>query len=274
LFVVPELPEVETLRRGLERAQLPGQRITRAIVANTKALKKQSPALFQERVTGSAIGPIERRGKYLLLRLLPCAGATPTADTAAVSVAAPLFLCVHLKMRGQLLLEATRTPGGKYHCVTLELTGGRDLRFYDMWTWGEMRALTEAEIKQCTGVGALGREPLEENWGAADLALVLQGRKTAIKPTLLDQRVLAGVGNIYADESLYRAKIHPERPAGTLTAGERERLADALGRFWSRRSAAAARPRITMWMWTARRAPTRRACTSAAASRAIPVERL
>lgn len=225
---MPELPEVETLRRGLE-AHLPGRQIIRVVVANSKVLKDQSEALFRERLLGATVGNVARRGKYLLLAVSPNR-LTPfiLSDPDVAAVPPPTCLCVHLKMRGQLLLERTSALPGKYHCVSLGLNDGRDLRFYDMWTWGEMRALTEAELATSTGLAGMGREPLEAGWGAGDLAGVLAERKTAIKPLLLDQRILAGVGNIYADESLYRAGIHPERPAMSLAANEVERLASAL----------------------------------------------
>jgi formamidopyrimidine-DNA glycosylase len=131
-------------------------------------------------------------------------------------------------MRGQLLVEDKEITPGKYHCVTLGLEDGRDLRFYDMWTWGEMRALTNDELDALPNLARMGREPLEANWGASDLAQTLAGRKTPIKPALLDQRVLAGVGNIYADEALFRAGIHPERPAESLVGPELDRLASAV----------------------------------------------
>jgi len=219
---VPELPEVETLRRGLEQAAVPGRRITRIVIVNPKVLKGQSETRFHERAQGATIGAVNRRGKYLLLPLWQV--PTPFQPSSGMS----LCLCVHLKMRGQLLLEDTRTVPGKYHCVTLGLEDGRDLRFYDMWTWGEMRALTGDELACRPNLAGMGREPLEAEWGAGDLERALTGRKTAIKSTLLNQRVLAGVGNIYADESLFRAGVHPERAAKSLTVLELERLAGAL----------------------------------------------
>ena len=220
---MPELPEVETLRRGLEQGGVPGQRVLGVQVANPKVLKGQSTALFEQRVVGSTIERIERRGKYLLLPLLRLTPATALDGAPAIS------LCIHLKMRGQLLLEASGAPVGKYHCVTLGLDSGRVLRFYDMWTWGEMRALTGNELVGIAGLAGMGREPLEASWGADHLAKALATRRgAAIKPTLLDQRVLAGVGNIYADEALFRAGIRPERAAGSLTPNEIGRLADAL----------------------------------------------
>lgn len=222
---MPELPEVETLRRGLEQATIPGRRINRVVIANPKVLKGQSETQFLERVQGTTVGAVNRRGKYLLLPLVQ-APALPCISPLAT--AAPACLCIHLKMRGQLLVEEKETVPGKYHCITLGMEEGRDLRFYDMWAWGEMRALTSDELEALPNLASMGREPLEACWGGNDLVEALAGRKTAIKPTLLDQRVLAGIGNIYADESLFHAGIHPERPAMSLGVIEVERLANAL----------------------------------------------
>lgn len=223
---MPELPEVETLRRGLEQAAIPGRQIIRIVVANPKVLKGQSETHFQERVLGATVSAVNRRGKYLLLPLVQI--STPFHPSPTTSASLPSCLCVHLKMRGQLLVEDMKILPGKYHCVTLGLEDGRDLRFYDMWTWGEMRALTNDELEALPNLASMGREPLETSWGAPELAQALAGRKMAIKAALLNQRVLAGVGNIYADESLFRSAIHPERPALSLTTLEVERLANAL----------------------------------------------
>jgi formamidopyrimidine-DNA glycosylase len=136
-------------------------------------------------------------------------------------------------MRGLLAVEEASSEPGGYHCVTLLLQdeSGKQaaLRFYDMWTWGEFRALQDVEIKSLVpALASMGDEPLDSAWGAVSLGGQLKNRKTAIKPTLLDQKVVAGIGNIYADESLFRAGIHPERLANSLTAEETERLAESV----------------------------------------------
>ena len=214
---MPELPEVETLRRGLEQS-IPGRHITDVLIANAKSLKGQSGSVFRDRTVGSRVVRVDRRGKYLLIPL--ASPATPDTPSA--------FLCVHLKMRGQLLLKDGPAPVDRYHCVTLVLDDGRELRFHDMWTWGEMRALTEPEMAGVGGLARMGAEPLDPSWGGRELATSLAGRKGPIKPLLLDQSVVAGVGNIYADESLFRAGIHPRRAAPTLSAAEVERLAESI----------------------------------------------
>ncbi len=214
---MPELPEVETLRRGLERV-IPGQRIAGVAVSNPKVLKGQSEDVFRERVVGSSVQRVDRRGKYLLIPLV-----TPVSPDAPST-----FLCIHLKMRGQLLLKDASASVDAYHCVTLMLEGNREVRFHDMWTWGEMRALNSEELSGVSALAKMGAEPLDPAWNEGTLAAAIAGRKTAIKPTLLDQQVVAGVGNIYADEALFRAGLHPQRPAGTLSPGEVERLANAV----------------------------------------------
>lgn len=240
---MPELPEVETLRRGLDR-EARGRRIADVVIANPKTLKDQSAAAFRSRVVGAQVERVDRRGKYLLIPLLraqahddndapppdfPAAVAADAADAPTQTSADAVVLCIHLKMRGQLLVEDAAAPVAPYHCATLVLEGGREIRFHDLWTWGEMRALTRAEMPAALpGLCAMGAEPLEPGWNGRALSAALGGRRGPIKPALLDQKVVAGVGNIYADESLFRAGIHPERPASTLSPGETDRLAEAI----------------------------------------------
>jgi formamidopyrimidine-DNA glycosylase len=231
---VPELPEVETLRRGLEKGIL-NRRIVCAVVTNAKVLKEQTEAAFRERIAGKRIERIDRRGKYLLVALtaeradVRSPSTLPSDNGHRVALGdPPILLCIHLKMRGQLLLQKADETAGPYHCVSLLLDDGRAVRFHDMWTWGEMRALTGDELAQVPGLAGMGAEPLAPKWGAASLAGQLVKRSGPIKTTLLDQRVVAGVGNIYADESLFRAGIHPERSAATLTEDETARLAQTI----------------------------------------------
>jgi formamidopyrimidine-DNA glycosylase len=227
---VPELPEVETLRRGLEKGIL-NRRIVRADVANAKVLKEQTEAAFRERIVGKRIEHVDRRGKYLLVALTAertdvRSPSTPPSDNGQrVALGEPpVLLCIHLKMRGQLLLQKVGEPTGPYHCVSLLLDDGMAIRFHDMWTWGEMRALTGDELAKVAGLAGMGAEPLDPAWDGRSLAAQLAKRSAPIKPTLLDQRVVAGIGNIYADEALFRAGIHPERPAASLTEAETDCL--------------------------------------------------
>ncbi len=231
---MPELPEVETLRRGLER-EVSGRRILGAVVANAKVLKEQTEAAFRQRIIGKRIEQIDRRGKYLLFSLGDVNRSAIDGKTESNSgdsyresdvfpTVSPFSLCIHLKMRGQLLLQSAEVLPAPYHCVSLLLDNGLALRFHDMWTWGEIRVLTPTEVNKTTGLGQMGKEPLSTAWDAADLFQKLKGRSTPVKTLLLDQRVVAGVGNIYADESLFRAGIHPERHGRSLTLPETERL--------------------------------------------------
>jgi formamidopyrimidine-DNA glycosylase len=210
---VPELPEVETLRRGLEQ-EVSGHRILGVSVANRKVLKGQSEAEFRDRAVGKRIQGAHRRGKYLLMPLLADDSPTPS-----------LTLYFHLKMRGSVRLQTATEPVGSYHCLSLLLEGDQALRYYDMWCWGEWLAVATGET---VPVPLLGEDPLTAEWGAETLARGLVRTRAAIKTVLLNQSVVAGVGNIYADEALFRARVAPQRPANGLTSGERVRLAEAI----------------------------------------------
>jgi formamidopyrimidine-DNA glycosylase len=137
-------------------------------------------------------------------------------------------------MRGQMAVEPRGSEPGKYHCVTLAVRDDEgadtaDVRFYDAWTWGELRALYASELPDAVpALAQMGPEPLTEEWTGAELGKALAKRRMAIKPTLLDQTVVAGVGNIYADEALYRSRINPQRVASSLMPDEVERLSGAI----------------------------------------------
>ena len=206
---MPELPEVETLRRGLER-HLVGRTLGRASIRVAKMVKGtlSDPAVFTDRLSGARILSVGRRGKHLIIAL----------DSG-------YYLLFHLNMRGQLLVTASEAPEQKHLAATFPLDSGTDLRFYDTWTWGEMRLLTPTELAAHPALSAMGMEPLSPEWTPEQFSRSLAKRaKTAIKAALLDQAVLAGVGNIYADEALYRARIQPVRLAGSLTPPETAHL--------------------------------------------------
>lgn len=206
---MPELPEVETLRRGLER-HLMGRTLGLVRVRIAKMLKGTfyDPVVFSERLQGRRVESVGRRGKHLIIAL----------DSG-------YYLLLHLNMRGQLLVTPSETPEGKYLAAAFPLDDGRELRFHDMWTWGEMRMASREELAAHPALSTMGPEPFSEEWTPLHFLTALARRpKTAIKTILLDQSVVAGVGNIYADESLYRARIHPLRPAASLDKPETERL--------------------------------------------------
>lgn len=206
---MPELPEVETLRRGLER-HLVGRTVSGARVQIPKMLKGTvtEPTVFQDSLRGARIESVGRRGKHLIIALH-----------------SGYYLLFHLNMRGQLLVVSLDAPVEKYLAAAFALDSDAELRFHDMWTWGEMRLETAEALAIHPALAAMGPEPLSEEWTPEHLSAGLAKRpKTAIKTILLDQGIIAGVGNIYADESLYRAGILPLRSAGSLTYAETESL--------------------------------------------------
>jgi formamidopyrimidine-DNA glycosylase len=206
---LPELPEVETLRRGLERS-FTGQTIHQVRILVPKMLQGHvtDPKTFESVLRGRKIENIGRRGKHLIFRL-DCG----------------YYLLLHLKMRGQLLIAASNDPEEKYLAAVLEMEDGRELRFHDIWTWGELRFLTEMELAAHPPLKTMGPEPLNPEWTPNVFERSLARRPRAlIKALLLDQKIVAGVGNIYADESLFRAGISPIRTAGSLTESEIEHL--------------------------------------------------
>jgi len=206
---MPELPEVETLRRGLE-THLVGRAICDIRVTVPKMIRGTltDPELFAERIRGSKVLAVNRRGKHLI-----------------ISLDSGYYLLFHLNMRGQLIFAPREATEAKYLAAAFALDNGQELRFHDMWRWGEIRLVTKSELDEHPALSAMGPEPLLEDWTPQDLRLGLAKHpKTAIKAVLLDQAVLAGLGNIYADESLYRAAIQPLRRAGSLSEAEVDRL--------------------------------------------------
>lgn len=204
---MPELPEVETVARDLD-ARLPGRVIERVIVLWPRTV--QHPALeeFCARLVGRTIQRVGRRGKFVVITL--------DQDER---------LLVHLRMTGRLLIEPADAPAGPHTRVILHLDHGERLRFDDARKFGRMLLLSAAEFAAFSA--ALGAEPLDPALDLPTFARLL-GRRARVKALLLDQHRMAGVGNIYADEALFRAGIHPARPAHTLSAAELERLYSAL----------------------------------------------
>ena len=206
---MPELPEVETLRRGLEK-HLTGRTFGLPRVRVAKMLKGTfaDPAVFSQQIAGTTVKSVARRGKHLIIML----------DSG-------YYLLLHLNMRGQLVVTDSGALEAKYLAAAFPLDNGAELRFHDMWTWGEMRLASAEELAAHPALCVMGPEPLGGTWTAGQLAERLTKRpKTAIKAALLNQAVVAGVGNIYADESLFRSGISPLRPAGSLTKTETDRL--------------------------------------------------
>ena len=215
---MPELPEVETVVRGLRQSIL-GRTILSVRLGKTDFI--DDPVALEEHLPGRRIEVIERFGKFMLLRL---SAAASDADVDANGDVAPAALLVHLGMTGQLAPSSAAQPPNKHTHVYLTLDDGRELRYTDARRFGRMAYLTEVPLAE--ELRAFGADPLEVN--AAEFAARIRTRSSRIKALLLDQSVLRGVGNIYADESLWRAKIHPARLGNRLSAREAETLRKAL----------------------------------------------
>jgi formamidopyrimidine-DNA glycosylase len=199
---MPELPEVETVANGVNE-RVHGQTILSVWTSDKPQTFKTPPAEIAEALTGARIDRVHRVGKTIVVDL---------GDDR------PQFL-VHLGMTGRLLVCAAETPIPPHTHAILTLSGGRDLRFVDARRFGRLSLHRE-------GYDGPGREPLTIS--EDDFVSLFKGRKLAIKAALLNQSLLHGVGNIYADESLYRAAIRPRRQAGRLTRAELLRLRLAL----------------------------------------------
>ena len=214
---MPELPEVETVRRGLEQ-QTQGFEISRVEVHRARAIASPvSPAAFAAALCGCRVGTWSRRGKYLMSQL--SRGGEGAGSWG-----------VHLRMTGQFLWLETPKPACSHTRVQLFAAGNQELRFVDTRSFGQMwwvppGAPLDSVI---TGLGRLGPEPFSQAFNAAYLAERLRGSKRPIKNALLDQALVAGVGNIYADESLFAAGIRPATTSGSLGVSQLERLRQAL----------------------------------------------
>ena len=214
---MPELPEVETVARGL-REQIVGRRIVSVRLGKTDFI--DDPALLERYLPGRLIESVERFGKFLLIRLVVT--NTTTAIQAEDDAAASLM--VHLGMTGQIGPSVEAQPWEKHTHAGFLLDDGRELRYTDPRRFGRMAYLTAELLAK--EVGRAGADPLEVS--AEEFASRMHGRSARIKALLLDQGVLRGVGNIYADESLWKAKIHPAKIAGKLNRKELETLRKGL----------------------------------------------
>ena len=215
---MPELPEVETVARGLRRAIL-GRRIISVSLGKTDFI--DDPAALEQHLPGRQIEAVERYGKFMLLRLSAVHGETLVA---ANGDAAPASLLVHLGMSGQIAPSPAGQPLERHTHVCMLLDDGRELRYTDARRFGRIAYLTKALLaEELTGFGA---DPLEVS--KEEFADRICGRRARIKALLLDQGVLRGVGNIYADESLWKAKIHPARLGAKLSGKQAETLRRAL----------------------------------------------
>ena len=199
---MPELPEVETVVRGL-RLSLPGRAIVEVRFGKTDFV--ESPETIAERLPGMRIADVTRMGKFICIRLEP--GAAPVAPLSK------FYLIIHLGMTGRLtVIRCNETVVPHTHGFFV-LDDGRELRYTDVRRFGRMLVVPESGLEEFTG--HLGQEPLEIS--AEDFCQRVGSRRARVKALLLDQRILRGIGNIYADESLFRARLHPARIAENLT---------------------------------------------------------
>jgi formamidopyrimidine-DNA glycosylase len=207
---VPELPEVETIVADL-RPHLTGLTIVSCDLLFPTIVRHPEPEAFIDSVAGRRIAAVRRRGKYILIDLEN-----------------EVLLIVHLGMTGQLRLVDPLTPLQKHTHAVFGLDDGRHLRYRDPRRFGRLLLGTEESLLSAKKLPRLGPEPIDPSFAAEELYRSLRKRRTSLKAVLLDQRAIAGVGNIYADESLHRARLRPDRLAGSLSRKSAQRLHESL----------------------------------------------
>ena len=207
---MPELPEVETIRRQLAPA-LDGRRLEDVEVLDPRWCEPAPPESVSDALRGRAIERTGRRGKYLIL-----------------SLEDDVHLVMHLRMTGNLLLAKAGDEEPGHVRVRMTLDGGERLLFVDVRRFGTGDVLLGSDALAEFFASRLGVEPLSPDFTAQALSAQARGRKQPVKAFLLNQERVAGVGNIYADEALFRARIHPLRPVGTLKRSQVEALRDAV----------------------------------------------
>ncbi|SFM72452.1 DNA-(apurinic or apyrimidinic site) lyase [Pseudonocardia ammonioxydans] len=220
---MPELPEVEVVRRGLADHVL-DRRVATVEVRHPRAVRRHATGAddFTARLTGRTVRAAARRGKYLWLEL----------DSADPGDSAEDALLAHLGMSGQMLVEDAAQPDEKHLRVRIRFDDdGPELRFVDQRTFG---GLSVHPLAPATGGGLvpepvahIARDPMDPAFSAEDAVAALRRRRTELKRALLDQTVVSGIGNIYADEALWRAKLHGLRPTEKLTRAQGHAVLDA-----------------------------------------------
>ena len=224
---MPELPEVETVRRGLV-AHVVGRRIAGVEVGRERTVRRTSPRALIDGLSGATLTTVDRRGKYLVGRL----------DTGR-------NVMIHLRMTGQLLIAVDGAQPPPHTHVVIHFDAPSDgpanapaageatadqLWFVDSRTFGEVVVFHPDDAADLVPeLAALGIDPIADPFTRATLAGIVRGRRRAMKPLLLDQHVIAGIGNIYADEILHRARIHPARVSSTLPSATITRLHRTIG---------------------------------------------
>ncbi len=215
--MVPELPEVETLRRDLDR-EVTGRCVAAVTVWGSRTVRRQAPASLGPKMVGRRVSRVGRRGKYLAFEL--DAGGGAEAGTAQVGV-----LVVHLGMSGQLVLASEASEPVRVHThLRIGFVDGSELRFVDPRTFGECWVSTRLFAGEIPELAHLGFEPLVQPAAARLLEDGLRRTRRQLKPLLMDQRFVVGIGNIYSDEMLHLAGLAWDRPAASLLPEEVERL--------------------------------------------------
>jgi formamidopyrimidine-DNA glycosylase len=206
---MPELPEVETVRQGL-RALILNKTIANIDILWPKIVVNDQ-LFFKQTLTGQTFEEIDRRGKYLLFRL-----------------SNQLTLVSHLRMEGKYRMVPQEQPLTKHTHVIFNFTDGTALRYLDVRKFGRMQLIPTGDENTVSGLKQLGPEPTAADFKVAAFAAALQRHRKAIKPVLLEQHVVAGLGNIYVDEVLWQSQIHPLQPANQLTDTQIKALHQAI----------------------------------------------
>lgn len=204
---MPELPEVQTVVDNLNKLKIVGDNITGAKVYWPRTIADMTPATFCKKIKGRTVQEIARRGKYIVIKL-----------------SQGLTLLIHLRMTGHLNWELRGKERDKHEHVIVELGGNKELRFHDTRKFGRFFLTMNAQAV----LGKLGPEPLADGFTVALFCEMLRSCKRQIKPLLLDQRFIAGLGNIYVDEVLWKARIHPLRISSSLSKKEMAALHRAI----------------------------------------------
>lgn len=207
---MPELPEVETICRSL-RDHVVGRTLAEVEVQLSRLIKWPTPEDFRSVLAGRTIEALERRAKYLLFQL-----------------SGDWVLVVHLRMTGRLYYRAVNSPATGSPRVVFHFLSGDALEYYDTRTLGTLYLLQQNELNRIYGLSSLGPEPLTADFTTEYMSTGLARRKGKIKSVLLDQKFIGGLGNIYVDESLARAGVHPETRAHELTLPEVIKLHEAI----------------------------------------------
>lgn len=207
---MPELPEVETVKRTLNQL-VTGKTIASIDIRLPRLIRQPEPDEFAVLLPSLTIREVDRRGKYLLLKM------------------PPYWLVIHLRMEGKLSLHPSDDPVEKHVHIILRFTDGSELRYKDVRTFGTFDLIPKRETERIPGLAALGPEPLSSDFSPDVLWERLRRKKRSpIKSALLDQTVVAGLGNIYVDEALHQARLSPLKKVGALNKKQTARLFEAI----------------------------------------------